>query len=149
MPTRSRPRHLESEHQRTLIDWANIVRIPPAPDIEPDAMVVDYLAAIPNGGKRNAREAARMKGEGVKAGVSDLVLAIARQGAHGLWIEMKKPGRPSETEAQRAWRNRMVRAGYRAIVCKGWDEARLAIMEYLGLGRSQAHRGTEHAEGRP
>lgn len=107
-------------------------------------MVADYLAAIPNGGRRNAREAALMKAEGVKAGVSDLVLALARNGFHGLWIEMKKPGRSSESDAQRAWRLRMERAGYKAIVCKGWDEARLAIMDYLGLGRARG----EHAEGR-
>lgn len=145
MPTRARPRHIEAQHQRTLIDWAEIMRIPPAPDVEPDAMVADYLAAIPNGGKRNAREAALMKAEGVKAGVSDLVLALARHQFHGLWIEMKKPGKSSESDAQRAWRLRMERAGYKAIVCKGWDEARLAIMAYLGLGRARG----ENAESRP
>ena len=53
-------------------------------------MYIDQaLIAIPNGGKRNPREAGRLKAQGVKAGVSDLLLPFSSQGAHGLWIEMK------------------------------------------------------------
>ena len=145
MPTRARHRHLEAQHQRALIQWAQIARLPAAPDIEPDAMLADYLFAIPNGGKRDAREAALMKAEGVKAGVSDLMLPIARHGAHGLWVEMKA-GDGSENSNQRAWRRRMALAGYRAVVCRGWMEAREALTEYLGIGRRAEQ---EHAEGRP
>lgn len=127
---RRRPRHLEAAHQTTLITWAAMYRLPPAPDVEPGAVLTDYLYAIPNGGRRNAREAGRMKGEGVKAGVSDLHLPLARQGHTGLWIEMKSDeGR--ESDEQRKWRLRMTRAGHRAVVCRGWAAAMTEIRTYL------------------
>ena len=128
---------------------------PAAADIEPGATVADYLIAVPNGGLRNPIEAALLRAEGAKAGVSDLLLPIARQGAHGLWIEMKRPGGGGrETDAQRAWRSRMERAGYRAIVCHGWDEAREALLRYVAeatiqrlieLGRGNLSAGIRSA----
>lgn len=124
-------RHLEAQHQRALIAWARLARLPAAADIEPGATVADYLIAIPLGGLRSPIEAALLRAEGAKAGVSDLLLPIARQGAHGLWLELKRPGGGHETDAQRAWRSRMERAGYRAIVCHGWDEAREALLRYV------------------
>ena len=47
------------------------------------------LYAIPNGGKRHIRVALKLKREGVKAGVPDLHLPVARGGFIGLYIEMK------------------------------------------------------------
>src|SRR5262245_46077094 len=47
------------------------------------------LFAIPNGGKRDKVTAARLKAEGVKAGVPDICLPVARMGYYGFWIEMK------------------------------------------------------------
>lgn len=44
---------------------------------------------IPNGGHRDAAEAAHLKRLGVKAGVPDICLPVARQGLHGLYIELK------------------------------------------------------------
>ena len=45
------------------------------------------LFAIPNGGERNIIVAARMKKEGVRAGVPDLFLAAPKGGFHGLLTE--------------------------------------------------------------
>ena len=49
----------------------------------------DLLIAIPNGGKRNAIVAAKMKAEGVVAGVPDLFFAHPSGEWHGLFLEMK------------------------------------------------------------
>lgn len=125
-------RHAEHAHQVALLQWARTKQIPNAPDIEPGSFVSDYLFAIPNGGRRNPREAGRMKAEGVKAGVSDLLLPIARSGSIGLWIEMKSStGRM--TPAQREWVARMRLAGYRAERCDDWISAADAIARYLGV----------------
>ena len=45
------------------------------------------LYAIPNGGARNAITGALLKAEGVKPGVPDLCLPVARGKYHGLYIE--------------------------------------------------------------
>ena len=43
----------------------------------------DYLIHVPNGGRRDIREAAKFKRMGVKAGVPDLVLLYPSGGYHG------------------------------------------------------------------
>lgn len=47
--------------------------------------------AVPNGGKRNIREAARLRAQGVRAGVSDL-LVFWNPGRVAM-IELKAPGK--------------------------------------------------------
>lgn len=122
-------KHREDMEQCALTQWARITR-------HNGGMIADWLIAIPNGGKRNASEAARMKKQGVKAGVSDLFLALPSKQFHGLWIEMKAPktnaspaGKP--TQVQLDWLDRMAAAGYAAQLCFGWQAAKDAITEYL------------------
>src|SRR5574337_186011 len=45
--------------------------------------------AIPNGGGRSKRDAGRLKAEGVTREVSDIFCSVARDGMHGLYIELK------------------------------------------------------------
>lgn len=125
-------KHPEHEHQKALVNWAYRTPIPAASDVLRGATVGTYLLAIPNGGRRNAREGGRLKAEGVKPGVSDLLLPLARGEKHGLWIEMKAPkGKP--TPAQREWTALMVQAGYEAVWCDDWILAATVIAGYLGV----------------
>ena len=66
----------EAQEQETVVQWCEWNRIP--------------VFAIPNGGKRDAAEAAHMKRQGVRAGVPDLCIPLARGGYHGLVIELKR-----------------------------------------------------------
>lgn len=123
--------HPESLEQQALMNWAGRVKLPPAPDVQPGSFIADYLFAIPNGGKRSPIEAGIMKAEGVKPGVSDLFLPLARQHRHGLWIEMKSDlGRTTPDQA--AWLVRMKVAGYLGHIAFGWDSARRIIELYIG-----------------
>lgn len=123
-------KHVEHQHQVALIEWAHRVKLQPASDVEPGATIGYYLLAIPNGGRRSAREGARLKAEGVKPGVSDLLLPLRRGGFAGLWLELKAPGeRPNPR--QREWIERMTRAGYFATWCDSWNEAVQIIGDYL------------------
>lgn len=88
------------------------------------------LFAIPNGGRRDAVTGARLKAEGVRAGVPDLFLPVARRGFHGLFIELKAPGGGASPE-QRGWIARLRQAGYSAEVCCGWEAAALTLTHYL------------------
>ena len=83
----------------------------------------------PNGGKRNRIEAARFKGLGVRAGVSDVV---AVQRGRIFALELKAPG-GSATEALKFIAD-MERAGASTCVAEGLDEA-LAVLDAWGLLR--------------
>lgn len=124
--------HIEHKHQCALIEWAYRTRLPAAADVEPGSTIGDYLFAVPMGGKRNPIEAKRLRAEGAKAGVSDLILPLRRQGLAGLFLEMKAPGqRP--TDKQAAWLERMERAGYLATYCDDWIKAAGVIARYVGI----------------
>lgn len=122
--------HIEHQHQVALISWARRVRLEPASDVKEGATIADYLLAIPNGGRRDAREGARLKAEGVKPGVSDLLLPLRRGGYAGLWLELKAPGEKPNPR-QRDWIERMTRAGYFATWCDDWTKAAQVITDYL------------------
>jgi hypothetical protein len=123
--------HFEHQHQVALIHWARHVQLKKASDVKPGSTIADYLLAIPNGGKRSsAREGARLRAEGVKPGVSDLLLPLRRGGYAGLWLEMKAPGkRPSKDQSD--WIDRMNAAGYHATWCDDWEDAAKVITDYL------------------
>jgi hypothetical protein len=113
----------EHAHQVALFQWADNVRRQ-FPELR-------WLFAVPNGGQRSARTAARLKAEGVRRGVPDVLLDVPRAGYHGLRIELKKPGRHSVSLEQREWIAGYQERGYRAEVCVGWIAARDLIVEYL------------------
>lgn len=132
-----------SEHteQAALFEWAQWA--------EPRLPELRYLFAVPNGGKRDKVTAARLKEEGVKAGVPDVWLPVARQGFHGLVLEMKY-GKNAPTEEQTAWLAFLYKQGYSIAICYGWTIAAICIVSYLGanpldfgLGRTGLRVGEE------
>ena len=88
------------------------------------------LFAIPNGGSRNAIEAAKLKREGVLSGVADLFLSCARKGLHGLYIELKV-GKNKQSPNQIAFEIKVVKEGYGYKVVYSFDEFREVINGYL------------------
>ena len=91
------------------------------------------LYAIPNGGKRDRITGARLKATGVKAGVPDMCLPVARGSYHGLYIELKRKKGGHVSDDQWNWLRDLIGYGYKAVVCKGFDEARATILDYLGI----------------
>lgn len=88
------------------------------------------LYHIPNGGKRDIATAKKLKAEGVKAGVPDICLPVARGKYHGLYIELKV-GKNKTTENQDMWLEALNKNGYYTDVCYGWEEASKVITNYL------------------
>lgn len=119
------PTPSESEEQINLFTWAQY-RIGAHPEL-------DLMYHIPNGGKRDQSTAKRLKAEGVKAGVPDVCLPIARGGFHSLYIEMKA-GRNKATESQSKWIKELNANGNLAVVCYGWVDASNVITKYLNGG---------------
>lgn len=114
----------EAREQCELIAWANQCA---ARGIHPE---LKWLFAVPNGGRRDKVEAAHLKRQGVKAGVPDLCLPVARGKYHGLYIEMKV-GRNKPTDNQKTWLSGLADNGYAIAVCYGAKEAREVLEEYL------------------
>jgi len=132
--TRAKPVPWEELEQQKVVHWAHKNE-----DKWPELRL---LHAIPNAGKRDQAVGAKLKSQGMKAGVPDLHLPIARGKFHGLWIELKTPaglvnedGRVSKggrvSEVQADWIRDLRAAGSRVEVCVGWEAARAVIEEYL------------------
>lgn len=114
----------ESQEQKALFQWSGYA--------EQQYPELKLLYHIPNGGKREVRTAANLKKEGVKAGVPDICLPVARGQYHGLYIELKA-GKNKTTAKQKEWLNALNQEGYATKVCYGWLEAKEAIEKYLEL----------------
>lgn len=118
-------RSLEHLEQVALFDW-----------IDEHVAVIPELAlcyAVPNGGKRSIAAAGKLKAEGVKPGVPDVVLPCPSKDGrfHALYIEMKQPG-GSLTPAQSEWHFGLTRHGNRVAICATWEAARDEILHHLG-----------------
>lgn len=118
----------EHQEQAALFDWAR--------RLEGRHPQLGLMFAIPNGGLRNKIVAAKLKKEGVKAGVLDIFLPVPKiieaSYRHGLFIEMKiKPNKP--TKNQLYWMGILEAEGYEVAVCYSWIEAKDKIINYLKL----------------
>ena len=94
--------------------------------------VLRLLHAIPNGGARSKATAGKLKAEGVRPGVPDLMLPVACHGYHGLYIEMKAGGGRTSDE-QKRWHKDLRQNGYQVEVCVGADAAWSVLCGYLGI----------------
>ncbi|MGL5474235.1 MAG: VRR-NUC domain-containing protein [Citrobacter braakii] len=91
------------------------------------------IHAVPNGGARHPAVAAKLKAEGVKAGVPDLFLPVSRGNSLGLYIELKASG-GKVSEEQWIMLGALARQGYTCIVAYGWEKAWAEIESYLKSG---------------
>lgn len=114
--------NLEDVEQITLFRWRDMFA-----GRYPELMLMHH---IPNGGSRNKAEAAKLKRMGVKAGVPDIFLPVPKNGRHGLYIELKA-GKNTATKEQTEFIESVRALGYEAEVCRGWEAAAAAILQYL------------------
>lgn len=115
-------RGIEDEHQEAIFQWC-AVRQGMYPELK-------LLYHVPNEGKRDKLYAMALKRRGVKAGVPDMCLPVARCGYHGLYIELKV-GKNKTTNNQKDWIERLNEQGYLAVVCYGWEAAVDTLDKYL------------------
>ena len=111
----------ESQEQCAVIKWA---------DAQPE--ICGRLMSIPNGANKSPATAAKFKREGLRPGVPDLFLPIAKHEYHGLWIEMKRRKGGKLSDAQKMWIEILRYEDYAAYCCEGADEAISTIKKYMG-----------------
>lgn len=121
----------EASMQSALFCWAALANVRLRyPELR-------WLFAVPNGGQRNKIEGARFKAGGVKAGVPDIVLPVSRHLKAGLFIELKKDQaawnawNKLEDNKQKEWLDYLNQAGYMAVICIGWEQAKDCIIWYM------------------
>lgn len=123
--TNQMPVPTESVEQQTLFRWAKLY--------EPLHPELKLMYHVPNEGKRNYTNARRLVAEGLKSGVPDICLPVARGGYHGLYIELKRLRGGKLSDNQRDWLGALRDEGYMATMCKGWEAASEVILRYLAM----------------
>ena len=113
----------EEQEQAAVMEWAMLM--------EKQAPELALLYHCPNGADRHPAVAAKLKKQGVKPGVPDLFLPVARGTAHGLYIEMKRQKGGRVSEDQKAWMDALTQQGYVCVVARGAEEACDVIWRYL------------------
>ena len=113
----------EEQEQAAVMEWAMLM--------EKQYPELRLMMHIPNGGLRSKAEAVRFKRIGVKAGVPDLFLPVARGGFHGLWIEMKRQKGGRLSDDQKAWLDALTAEHYLAVRADGAEAACDVIFKYL------------------
>jgi hypothetical protein len=107
--TRMKPNISEHELQVQLCSYLKVAGRPGI-----------FWFAVPNGGYRDVRVAAKLKKEGSQRGVPDLVFMLPE--GKTAWLEMKIKG-GSLSPDQRAFRDCAKALGHNWAVAKSFDEA--------------------------
>jgi len=118
----------ESLAQAALFDWAGW-----ASARYPDLVL---LFAVPNGvplhGPQRYAVINWLKAQGLRPGVPDICLPVARGGYHSKWLVMEvRGGRVSE--AQQLWIDRLRRAGASVTICESFEQAVADLEIYCKL----------------
>lgn len=88
------------------------------------------LFAVPNGGRRDKVTGAKLKAEGVLAGVADLILLKSNASHGALLIEMKT-GSGKQSEVQGRWQRAIEKDGYKYVLCRSLEDFMREINAYL------------------
>jgi hypothetical protein len=115
----------EAQEQSALLHRIELVK-KTYPDLQ-------LIYAVPNGGARDVIGAVNLKDQGVKKGVPDLVLPVARGGYHGWYGELKRKTQGQLSDEQRDWLRCLCAQGYWATWHRGADEMWNDLMWYLSL----------------
>ena len=113
----------EHDIQCAFIDWCrlNETRLPG----------LRLAFAVPNGGMRNKIVAAKLKAEGVRAGVLDWLCPVPVAGFNGLAIEFKR-GNNGMTKSQQEFAELLEKiAGWHVSVCFSSEEGIRTVERYF------------------
>lgn len=124
-------KHIESNIQQAFVSWFRF-QYP---------QFALNLTSVPNGGYRNAREAAILKREGMTAGAADILILVPSGGFGALGIEFKTLEKNSkQSDAQIKWQHSFEKAGNKYILIRTLDDAIEATVNYLSRPKPTGRR---------
>ena len=86
-----------------------------------------------NEGKRTVMNGSKLKKMGMSKGFPDLAIFEPRGDSYGLFIELKRDDGSKVSDEQITWLQELYKRGYAAFVCRGFDEAKHVIDQYMRL----------------
>ena len=86
--------------------------------------------AVPNGGARSKMTAAKLKAEGVKRGVADLLLIVPSGTYYYLAIEMKT-STGTQSDSQKEFQKSVDIVGGKYVVCRSLEQFIHAVQSYM------------------
>jgi len=105
----------EHDEQVMLVKWLKLKKI--------------RYSSTPNGGFRNAREAKRLKEEGVSKGFPDITIFLQDK---CLFIEMKRIKGSTTSKEQKEWLGYLNGLNYaHGKICRGFKEAKEFVEAHL------------------
>lgn len=91
-------------------------------------------------GTKGARiyQGLQQRAMGYLSGTPDIFFPYARGGFHGLFIELKRTAGGRLEDQQRDMIKALIAEGYCAVVCRGYDEARMTLDKYMRSERRES-----------
>jgi len=118
---------VEADEQKAVFAWARTM--------EKTRPELRRLFHVANGAFCTEMSRLRLVSEGLRAGVPDLLLPVARGCYHGLAIEMKRQTGGVLKAEQALWLRALRTENWYSLVCYGAGHAIDVITKYLNLGK--------------
>ena len=115
----------ESWEQEQIFKWSSVQQIT-SPELR-------YMISSLAGVRLSTGASIKAKRQGNKPGFPDIFLPVGNGAYHGLFIELKKRAGGTVSADQKRWLKHLASQNFRAVVCKGWQEAVAEIKKYLGI----------------
>lgn len=119
----------ESDEQQWLFEWAKRQE-----KVYPGLELMYHIA---NEGKRSAAGGKSLVEQGLKKGVPDICLPVAKGGYHGMYVELKRTKGGRVGEEQEKWLSELKNQGYHTALCRGWEQAKNEIAAYMSGKRKR------------
>lgn len=113
----------EYDEQRAIFTWSSYQ--------EKRFPCLKYMFCSLAGIRLSMFQAKKAKASGNKRGVPDIIFPMQNHGYNGLFIELKREKGGVTSPEQKDFIQFLVEQNYRAVVCKGANEAIKEIESYL------------------
>lgn len=118
-------KNLEFFHQQKFFEWIEWVGIKHTPELK-------YCFHIPNGEKRHISVGVKLKKMGVKKGVPDVFIPLARHDFNGLFIEFKKDESSKLSPHQKEYFEYLETQNFLCAVAQNGEHAIDILKRYIG-----------------